>query len=177
MIKKKKKKNTGFTLVETLIAIAILMISVAAPLSLAAKGLEVIAISKDHIVADFLAQEAFEWIKNKTDYNKNSPIGTDPLINGLNECILADDGSGNGCIVDYTDSLSSYNGQVLKIQDGIYSYNSGGIDTKFKRYVKIKKYRDTITSHLDEISVEVTVEWEAPSGTQKYIYQSNITNW
>jgi type II secretory pathway pseudopilin PulG len=57
---RKKQKNKAFTLIEALIAIAILMISIAAPLSLAAKGIEAANLAKQQITAYYLAQDAYE---------------------------------------------------------------------------------------------------------------------
>jgi len=65
-----RKKEKGFTLIETLIAISILMISVVAPLSLAAKGIQAANLAKQQVVAYYLAQDAYEMIKNITDTNK-----------------------------------------------------------------------------------------------------------
>jgi type II secretory pathway pseudopilin PulG len=60
---------TGFTIVETLVAIAILMIAIVGPLSIASKGLTSALNSKDQMVALFLAQETMETVKNVKDNN------------------------------------------------------------------------------------------------------------
>jgi type II secretory pathway pseudopilin PulG len=58
--KKNKENEGGFTLVEALISITILMISVAAPLNLASQGLVAADIAQRQIVAYYLAQDAQE---------------------------------------------------------------------------------------------------------------------
>ena len=176
----KKNKKKGFTLIETLIAITILMISVAAPLSLASKGLQAANLAKNQIVAYYLAQDAYEWVKNKTDMNKAmlKTYAENGIVNGFDKCI------NNSCIIDTikspTDSsaIKRYTGQFLKKNNStkIYSYSSGN-NSIFKRYVKIDKVRDDGSS-IDEVSVKVTVEWNVPyTGTQKYVLTGHISNW
>src|SRR3989339_327856 len=79
-----KKKNGpartcfrgGFTLLEALVAISILMVAVATPITIAQKGLSSATYSKNQMIASYLAQDAIEYIKNKRDEvsikNKNS---------------------------------------------------------------------------------------------------------
>lgn len=64
-----KKRNKGFTLVETLIAIAILLISIAGPLVIISQALRSSYYARDEITAYYLAQEAIEYIRNLRDIN------------------------------------------------------------------------------------------------------------
>ena len=180
MLKKNKKQNKAFTLIEALIAIAILMISIAAPLSLANKGIQAASLSKQQITAYYLAQDAYEWIKNKTEYNKVVGTSAEKLVDNLNNCVN-DNNINNKCIIDTTNpptqSPDAYTDQKLTINgQGVYGYN--GNKTIFKRYVEISKYHNANTGYLDEIIVKVTVEWKVPySPLQKYVLTSHITNW
>ncbi len=63
------RRKKGFTIVETLVAIAILMIAIAGPLSIASKGLTSAVYARDQMVATFLAQESMEKIVNVKDNN------------------------------------------------------------------------------------------------------------
>jgi len=69
----KIQNNKGFTLIETLVAITILMISIVGPLTIAQKSLTAATIAKDQVIASFLAQELMEQIKNDRD---NTAFGT-----------------------------------------------------------------------------------------------------
>jgi prepilin-type N-terminal cleavage/methylation domain-containing protein len=69
MYKDKFKKNTirtssGFTLIETLVAIFILVLATTGPLSFAQSGLRASFVARDQVVAFYLAQDAIETIKN-----------------------------------------------------------------------------------------------------------------
>jgi prepilin-type N-terminal cleavage/methylation domain-containing protein len=67
---KRNTKNAGFTLVETLVAIAILMIAIAGPLTVAEKGLSAAIYARDKLIGSYLAQDGMEAIKNIVDTNE-----------------------------------------------------------------------------------------------------------
>ncbi len=87
-----KIHNAGFTLVEALVAISILMIAIASPMTLAQKGLSTANLSKDQMIASFLAQDAIEAVKNIRDQISISQTTGDWLDRGavplsLSSCI------------------------------------------------------------------------------------------
>lgn len=66
-ILQKLKKKRGFSLVETLIAVIIIIISVVTPLSIASRAITFANVSRDSIVATNLAQESIEFIRSERD--------------------------------------------------------------------------------------------------------------
>lgn len=94
--------SKAFTLVEALVAISILMIAIASPMTLAQKGLSTATLSKDQMTASFLVQDAIEAVKNIRDQIAVSATGGD-WLNGtvLNECIC----TGNTCDFDLPSTL------------------------------------------------------------------------
>lgn len=64
------KTSSGFTLVETLVAIAILMIAIAGPLTVAEKGLSASIYARNQLMASYLAQEGIEYMRNIVDTNQ-----------------------------------------------------------------------------------------------------------
>jgi prepilin-type N-terminal cleavage/methylation domain-containing protein len=61
--------NRGFTLVETIVAIYVLLIGIVGAMSLAQQNISAIGISRDRLIATNLAQEGIELIRNKRDTN------------------------------------------------------------------------------------------------------------
>lgn len=64
---KKIKIAAGFTILEALVATSILMVAVAAPITITQKGLTSTIQARNQMVAAYLAQDAIEYIKNKRD--------------------------------------------------------------------------------------------------------------
>ncbi len=111
----RNKLSAGFTLVEALVAISILLIAVVEPLSLTANSVSNANFAKDQITAFYLAQEGIEFIRNKRDSNYlNDANGNwlsgldtckhDPGPNGLIELTGGSDDIYHICTFDVTNS-------------------------------------------------------------------------
>ena len=180
-IKKQKiKSKTGFTLVESLVAIAILMISVSVPLQLATDSLLATAYSEQQFVAEYLAQDALEYIINIKTSNRLSHL---PIDNNLDDCI------DKKCIVDttkgYSNAIESYtNGKTIGIdkETGIYKYFSSGQDdsdkkTIFSRYATIEELKNG-DGDITQLKISVHVKWNNPKvGKKDYVLKTSISNW
>lgn len=197
---KNQKGNTGFTLVEALVAISILMIAIASPMTLAQKGLSTATLSKDQMVASFLAQDALEAARNIRDEIATRNNTGDWLSgNGsglsLSNCTCTgsscdfDSGTPTYCTIDTTApdwasavQPSSANLGPLKMSystdvNGIkhfLKYDYLGTDiSKFTRYINIKRS----ISNANEAVVSVRVFWSSPQGIQKIDVQDFIYNY
>ena len=62
-----KSKSRGFTILETLVAISILILAITAPLVIVAQALRSSYYARDQVTAYFLAQEAVEFLRNMRD--------------------------------------------------------------------------------------------------------------
>ena len=80
ILKKVKAANQGFTIVETLVAITILLVGVLGPLSIAANGIADGMFAKNQLTANYLAQEAIEMVINKRDSNADARL---PAFGGI----------------------------------------------------------------------------------------------
>ncbi|MEK7646087.1 MAG: prepilin-type N-terminal cleavage/methylation domain-containing protein [Patescibacteria group bacterium] len=159
-----RKQNSGFTLIETLVAVTILMIAVAGPLVAASRSLNAALYSGDQMTASFLAQEAMEIIKNIRSNNVGiwTGVGSPPI----SECI------GDGDLLHRCDIafIPQYdeNTVVLKrpcLADGScllvstsngYAHdNEGNEGKRFYRYF----YLEPLTTPADAYKVHVIVEW------------------
>lgn len=129
------QKNKGFTIIETLVAITILMISIAGPLTIAQKSLMAASYAKDQVIASFLAQDLMEKIKNDRDVNI-ATFGAAWIanINSRYDC------NGNACILN------------IMTTDGTYGTGSG-VASKFSR----RAFATPINDH--EILIRVVVSW------------------
>ena len=163
-IKKNRQVNLkqGFTLLEALVAVSILMVAVVAPITIAQKGLSSATYSKSQMIASYLAQDAIEYIKNKRDFitindsNKND-WGNLFQPGGFFDSCLAD----SYCEIDTNANngdgeVKAYSlGDVLKIENGFYGF-AGTTPTNFTRRIQIKLQP---YGNPDEALITVTVGW------------------
>ena len=178
----KKKKNflklkftRGFTLIETFVAISIIMVAIVGPLLIVSRALSSSYYARDQIIAFYLAQDAVEFIRNKRDENKLNYINdSNKWLDGLEVCKNV-----NGCHID-TQKETFHQGvsPVLKFNkvSGIYGYDDTGdtsfIDTFFKRTIKIKTF-----SSGDEAIISVDISWRTGILDRSFNIKENIFNW
>ncbi|MDP2593887.1 MAG: type II secretion system protein [bacterium] len=68
LVQLKMIRRSGFTLVETLVAVTILTIAVVAPLYVANRAIVSSQIARDQLVASYLAQEGIEYVRTMRDH-------------------------------------------------------------------------------------------------------------
>lgn len=162
------RKRAGFTIVEALIAIIILTISIAGPITIASKGMASANFAKDQITAFYLAQEAVEYIRNKRDENNIKSVD---WLAGLANCL-----DGNTCVINAQDNtiVKCINNlcPALKYNDttGFYSYTSG-IDSNFTRKVNMT------TVNEKEVAITATLSWRTGFTEKTFTVKEHILNW
>jgi len=65
--RREQTRLCGFTLIETLIAVTILSLSVAGPLTTASRAIVASQTARDHLTASYLAQEGIEYVRAMRD--------------------------------------------------------------------------------------------------------------
>jgi len=159
-------RNKGFTLLETLVAVAIIVIGALGVFSAVAKYSQMTEQERDNLVATYLCQEGIEIVKNIRD------------TNWIEESAGWKDGisCSSGCQADFDDTtfsaFSSESFLYIDYSNGLYQYLSDpdpdlDVETPYSRKITITEVGD------DELDIEVTVYWHASSMTVK----ENIYNW
>jgi len=166
-----KFKNviSGFTLLEALMAVSILMVAVVAPITVSQKGLSSAVYAKSQMIASYLAQDAIEYIKNKRDgVSIRNDFVRDNFLTSFSLCL-----DGKSCQIDtiknslnisediseYSDSKPLKLGSPSGVHPGFYQYMDGE-PTSFTRKIQI-----TLSDELDsngkeyKALVTVTVGW------------------
>lgn len=176
-----RQKNTqqGFTLIETLVAIFILLISTTGPLSFAQSGLRASFLARDQVVAFYLAQDATETIKNLRDNNsliKNPWLTLPDSKTFLSEC------SGDGCrmqtgsdlIIEKCTSTTCNPMHYDKVKrEFVLDSNSDTIPSKYTRTIY---FTDIVPNR--EAQIIVKVKWDTTFFSEREIVvQENIYNW
>ncbi len=186
------KKEKGFTLIEALVAISILLIAIATPMSIAQKGLSDAEISKDEATASFLAEDAIEAVKNIRD-NTALKAETDSTVtdwlSGLDDNCVS-----SYCNIDTRDlNVLAYNPQdpnsnpsqmeIARDTSGNFLYfvplisnpPVGESPSIFSRYINI--IPNPSSSNPNEAEVNVKVSWQSPGGSQSVIISDFIYNY
>ena len=148
------KARRAFTLVETLVAISILLLALAGPMSIAARALSSAYYARDEVGAYYLAQEGIEYVRAVRDQNY---LTTSDWLTGepggiqLNNCI------NTSCVLEvplFKHSVCSGVCSKLLITSsgGLYNQESGA-ESPYTRVLTIEQVNS------NEVAVKVTVSW------------------
>ncbi len=183
------KKYNGFTLVETLVAVAIFTVSVLALMVVLSDSVSSTTYAKKKIIATYLAQEGIEYMRNMRDtyvlYQSSTSDGWSdfkvkvaPCDTELLEVCYFDDQNLNFLSeikpITAIDVFSCSNGNCpYLLYDealGRYNYATGAV-TDFVREIRITN------TNVDEVRVVSTVSWTQGSGTYEVNLSANLFNW
>lgn len=190
----------GFTLVETLVAITIVMVTLTATYSALTTGVRSTVHSRNTITAFYLAQEAFEFTKNRRDFDSLSDddeVSWDDELSG--EC------QGSGCVIDiFNDEgqlherwgqgegdlrLISCSDTDLDCPAQLYKHSSSDVyDNVFTEDVDDEDWQRTpfwrsvqyepVGGAGEEARIIVTVEWDTSRGERRRLtLREHLYNW
>jgi prepilin-type N-terminal cleavage/methylation domain-containing protein len=178
----KKTKQNGFTLVETLVAITILVVVISAAFGAAQNGISLSTFSKNQIIAFYLASEGVEQIRNMRDENglkgqnwlqglafsSNDPcyFGKTCTIDAVNNIISPCSGEFGSCLFLKEDKVT-----------GFYGYTTGWPDTIFRREIQLKQIANDSNGNPREVSVTVRMSWAQGLLNRQFEIRENILNW
>jgi len=182
----------GFTLVETLVAIAIFASSITALMSISARGINDNVFVKNKLTASYLAAEGVELVRNMRDnaalgsqssyWTSSFLVSTSP--NGVNYCFTPDT-PGSTIKYCYIDTLDIPNPEAFPCpengcprlkynnENGTYGYNSGQ-ETNFVRTITVSP---TAGNESKEVIVNSSVSWTQGNKTFTTSYQYNLFDW
>jgi Tfp pilus assembly protein PilV len=175
MIKKYKKLNFGFTLVETLVAISIFSMSILGLLSILASSIMNTTYAKEKLIADYLAQEGIEYVRNMRDTSALYDVsggqhGWDAFKSSLSSasCI------GAGCYVNNMSLVACASGSCPSFlydnTTGKYGYTSGTSSAYIRKI-------QAIQVNADDVRISSTVFWKQGSGTFNITFSEDLFNW
>lgn len=169
----------GFTLVETLVAISIFSLSILGLLSVLSQGIADINYAKQKMVAEYLAQEGIEYVRNMRDtyalYDPDSgQDGWNDFKTKLAPCIAATCGfdTQKGALEAGSVFQCPPENCYLFLSGGAYNLSIyGGTGTAFRRRIQVSQ----VTA--DEMQVYSRVDWVQGSGTREVTFYESLFNW
>lgn len=163
-------RTRGFTLVETLVAIAILMIAIVAPLYMLQQAITSANTARDQLIASSLAQEGIEYVYFVRD---NNYLAGRSWLSGLTGCTGA-----NGCTVDpYLSQISTCTSTCPKLglysaaNTNIYTHSAFGVATRFTRTLTLQQVS------ANQLRATVTVQWTTSRATYNVQVVEDLYNW
>jgi prepilin-type N-terminal cleavage/methylation domain-containing protein len=172
-----KKQNKGFTLIEMIIAVFIFTVSLTALMTVSARGLRAANLAQKQVVADYLALEAIEAVRNLRDtelldgdsvsawsdlFDKNNCWSESMVSGSASGCgvlynsspfeiiVFPCNNGSDDCNMFYNESDFAYRQFVEGVPSGSYK------EYAFTREIKFR----TIPSNDDEIIITVVVAWD-----------------
>lgn len=181
---KKISNKKGFTIIETLVAIFILLVSTTGPLTFAQSGLRSSFLARDQITAFYIAQDSIETLKNIRDntslYNRNQSSSTkvpwlfdfgvcSPSVLGKTVTCNFDDAQAQSCGDSDCTTPLYFDSETKKFS---ITSNSRTVPSKYIRTIYV-----TELIQDREAQVIVKVEWDSNFfATKRIIIQENIYN-
>ncbi len=175
MSKEFQQDNRGFSLLEVVVALGLLIMVFGGVTGLAILSTEAVKSSKNNLIASYLAKEAQEIVRYKRDLNYLLVVSpfTD-IATEVDTEVLYFKINYDGSVTTTTDSEVE-NAAVLEIASNFYA-QSAGTDTIFRRLV-------TTTYHAAAgplpayIDVMVEVYWNDDTRRNTYTLQGELTDW
>lgn len=158
--------RAGVTLIETIVALGILIMGIVAALALMTSSISYSQASEQTIVVVNLAREGIEIVRSIRDLNGWSGIATGVWLTSINyvsgdlELVAADQNDPKDC-----------GNCQLQLYEGRYLHNSPGVATIFKRLViinDVNEYEKNIVSQ---------VYWTEHGREHYYTLETNLTDW
>lgn len=165
-----KYGRQGFTLLETLVAIAVLLIAVVGPMSAIGGALSQIGTARDQMIALNLAQEGIEIVRQKRDSNMIACWGDPNWGTTLTSCATWGSGliAGNYIINVATQSLTPVGSDTkVYLNGGLYTQGVGSTATQYSRTVNI-------TDASSEKMITSTVTWSVGGVLKKIEVKESI---
>ena len=189
--------GAGFTLIETVVALALLVGALAGPVTLATRSIFHTRFSKNKLIATHLAAESIEIVRQKRDSNiiagqnwrtNGCPSGSNCLVQGMYH---GDVFSPAGLVPCTTSCWSDVNNLVYDPVVGVYGQQcysgSGCLVTQFNRVITITDLGDENNIQLPggpvsisgsgRMQVNSEVRWQDNVGTQSVTLIQIMYNW
>lgn len=199
-----QSKKSGFTLIETMIAVIILTAALTMLLSTNANSIFSARYAKNETTANYLLQEAADYIRNDRDtmaFLQNDPntnLGWTTFLNkygynngSLGTCFNTFNSSA-GCYFEPADPATIPSTCTSAITFGssacpLYNYDTNATNNDFYTYktnistvqsiFKRQVLMSINSSNADELDVKITVEWLNGNLVRSRSLQISLLNW
>jgi competence protein ComGC len=166
--------SKGLTLVETLVAISVLLMGVVGPMVIYSQSITSTRYAGDQITAYYLAQEAIELVKHElySEFNSGgswfSSLPNCSFGSSIDKCTIT---IPNGTICR-SGSCSSFDPRLYLDTNNLYTHTNTGIPTKFSRTIKFGQ-----NPPEEGALVSSTVTWKSAGQNKSVTIEEYMTKW
>lgn len=151
------RKESGYLLIEAIVASGLLIIGLVSMVSLMSQALGLNRVVSDQFIANYLAVEGIEVVKNLIEADVlDGGAWNDTISNGCYEIDYESINLGITCSSSESQSPLLFNSVT-----GFYNYDSNGNQTPFKRSILIENSLDG-----NRIKVNSIVKWISRGGAE-----------
>lgn len=173
------RTHKGFTLIETLVAVTVVVTAMIGPLYAVQQSLNASRSAREQLIASSLAQEGVEYVRSIRDGNylfqlMNTQSGRSWLYGvdgtgGSTNCVSAP------CVVDPTQLTVSRVIAPLYLSSGnLYNQAGSGTQTPYTRTVLVTPVLGSTSS---EIVLTVVVSWTSRGQVRSVTITERLYNW
>lgn len=187
-----KNQQAGFTLVEALTAIFILTFVVVGLMTVVSDSLFATKYAKDEITANYLLQEAIDYVRNDRDtsvflstlgieqswtnfYQRYVNAGCNNETYGCALDVNTDEGNLVACPSAGCSSL--YLKEVLSVDDKYFYSTNNGLPTDGKIKTNFKRTLKVTSKNEGQIDVEVLVSWKNGNSSRSRNLKTTLSRW
>ena len=191
--------RSGFTLIETLVAVTILVLAVAGPLTVASRVLIAAQNSKDQLIASYLAQEGIEYVRAMRDHeflrahtgSDASQVAWQAFANGVSNngsiasCRTSGANPNQACALDSFSPMGHGNGNSLRpcgvslcgplYITSVGQYRLGASGNTLTPYTRT--IQATLLPSSTDMQIASTVRWVSRGTTYSVTVTDNLTPW
>lgn len=158
-------KRKGFTLIEAMVGIVMLVSTSVGVINIARGGIILGGLSREHLIAAYLAQEPIEVLRNLRDSNRAG------WLTAIDPCVAP-----KVCRIDtsvmpptITECVGGSCPQLQLNSIGRYGYGSGTA-----RFIRNTTIQIPLPTNSDEGRVTVTMMWNDHGTTKTFVAESNL---
>lgn len=160
------KNRAGFTLVEVMVALTIIMVGIIGAYALVNQSLALANNASMRLTASYLGKEGIEIVRNIRDSNYLNIYHND--AGSWEDGLL---GCAGGCGADYTMLAldPSYANLPLRFDGDFFNYAAGEV-AAYKRII-------TVVPFADHLEVGVEIKWNIGGRANSMVVREDIYNW
>ncbi len=173
-------KKSGFSLMEVLGVLFIVMVGMVGVMSLVLQNIQVKDINTNRIIAHQLAQEGVELIRKQRGSNW---IACDSIPSPADDCWLSNIEPGDNYKIDFQDDYPEVvtdidETKLYRITSGefedMYTHDITSQETPFYRLINVE-YVDV--ADVDSVVLTVDIQWQERAEMYSYSVETLLYNW